>query len=594
MLGRRRAGLRLQFLRHEVVNSGIVRKHLTTKAARFLATAKPDPITGESDWVSFDDHPELATNKGSEWSRQNAVKHKGRIWTVEKRHLNDSSSGKIIGMRCSGKPENPLNSRIPSAVRAALKGLPCVQTGTRANVECDHKNGRYNAPADSIEDYQPLCRTSNLVKRGACKQCKATGQRFNATRLNYSVPWLTGGEEFGDDENPKGCVGCFYHDIARFIRESTACPLASESEPGSCPHRPASGAVSGAGASRMKSIQYIGAKSGLIGSLLATFADIHGGETPTSQVTIVDLFCGSGVVTYAAAAAGYHVQSFDSELYARTLAAGATTPYSDEARAAIRLMQDAGSEAASDGLMALEYSPAGPKKRMFWTQLNAAHIDAARQLIAPHSSTLRPFLLASLLVSADAVANTTAVYGAYLKAFKSAALKPMLVAPLHTNPDPAPSGSSILSGHDATSALATLPRRRGLTIVYADPPYNQRQYSANYAPLRVLSEYTDGAVRAETKTGLAKNPYRSPFCSKKEVRRAFQELLTASQLVADYLVLSYSSEGLLSPLELGEILGPHAAREDIQHGRYCSAKKGDASKETVSEFIFVVPLNQAP
>ena len=300
------------------------------------------------------------------------------------------------------------------------------------------------------------------------------------------------------------------------------------------------------------------------------------------------------MVTHAAAVAGYHVLSFDTEVYARTLALGATTPFTEEADAAIRSMQDVRSEAVlGDGLMAIEYSPSGPQQRMFWTEENAAHIDAARRLIPEYSKACQPFLLASLLVSADAVANTTGVYGAYLKSFKPAALKPMVISPLHTRPNPAPAGSGLLDGDDAKSALAMLasvPKPHGMTVVYADPPYNQRQYSANYAPLKLLTEYTAGGVRAETKTGLAVDPFKSPFCRPKDVRSAFEGLVTAAQMCADHLLVSYSSDGLLSQSELGELLGDRAHCQIIEHRRYRSVKGPTpaGSPTKVSELLYVV------
>ena len=313
-------------------------------------------------------------------------------------------------------------------------------------------------------------------------------------------------------------------------------------------------------------------------------------------MTIVDAFCGSGIVTHAAAVAGYHVKSFDTESFARTLAAGATASFTEEAEEAVRAMQAARSAAGAHGLISTEYSPAGPQKRMFWTAENAAHIDAARQLIPSFSTECQPFLLASLLVSADAVANTTGVYGAYLKQFKRAALRPMVVRPLHKRPNPAPAGSRILCGDDASAALATLapvPTASGFRIVYADPPYNQRQYSANYAPLKLLTEYEAGAVRAETKTGLATEAYKSAFCRRTDVRSAFEGLVTSARLCADHLVVSYSSDGLLSRTELGDILGERAICRVIEHGRYRSAKgqAPEGSRTKVSEFLYGVPLS---
>ena len=93
-------------------------------------------------------------------------------------------------------------------IRDDITARRCVQTGV-SGVECDHKNGRYNAPAqtESVDDFQPLSRTSNLAKREACKKCRATGLRFDPSRLGYPIPYLEGGEEFGDgdEEDPQGC-----------------------------------------------------------------------------------------------------------------------------------------------------------------------------------------------------------------------------------------------------------------------------------------------------------------------------------------------------------------------------------------------------
>ena len=354
---------------------------------------------------------------------------------------------------------------------------------------------------------------------------------------------------------------------------------------------------------RLKSIQYIGNKTRLITPMLDFFSEIRCNRL-SAETTIVDVFCGSASVTYAAASAGYHVKSFDTESYALALAAGATTPFTTHAEAAIRSIQDYSNETAAPprqpGLIEREYSPTGPWKRMFWTSSNAERIDAARLSIATHpNSALRPFLLASLLVSADSVANTTAVYGAYLKSFKRSAQKPIEIKPLHTNPVCAPAGAALLPGIDANSALIALPRRRrgdtrrGLTIVYADPPYNARQYSANYAPLKVITDYTEGVVRENTKTGLVVDPYRSPFCSTRSVRQAFQQLVTAVAPRADYLVLSYSSEGLLDPADLGEIINAVVCKEVPQQARSRSAKSDcSIAHRTVTEYTYVVSLHE--
>jgi adenine-specific DNA-methyltransferase len=307
--------------------------------------------------------------------------------------------------------------------------------------------------------------------------------------------------------------------------------------------------------------------------------------------------------------------SFDTASYARTLSAGFTAPFTPEAHTAIERMRRCAEEGKLDETKALittEYSPGGPVtpggwERMFWTEANARRIDAARQLIDSEPEEQRPFLLASLIKSADAVANTTGHYGAFLKSFQRNAQRPLDIKPLHTDPHPAPSGAIILDSTLETDAASVLQRLspstasasllRDLTIVYADPPYNQTQYSGGYAPLTVLNDYEGGVVNESTKTGRLLTAYKSRFSTKRAetVRDAVHQLVRSATEVADFLVMSYSNEGTLSTTELEQVLGPTALRTDVTHQRYESQKDGKRARThtTTTEHIFVVPLKVA-
>ena len=241
-------------------------------ASRFIELAQPNLSTGVSDWVNFADHPELHSSNGSGWSRGDVVRNKDQSWRVEKQRANGQATGKIVAMRCLGLTAASEDRSVPSEVRRALRGKACVLTGAKSTVEVDHKNGRYNAPSLTLTDFQPLCRTSNIVKRTACAQCKPTGIRFDATTLGHALPWLEGGEEFGDGdpEDTTGCRGCFYHDIARFVEESPfEFASANESTPGDGTE------VITDAPGRIRSIQYLGAKTKLLPSLLHSFDEVR-------------------------------------------------------------------------------------------------------------------------------------------------------------------------------------------------------------------------------------------------------------------------------------------------------------------------------
>ena len=52
-------------------------------------------------------------------------------------------------------------------------------------------------------------------------------------------------------------------------------------------------------------------------------------------------------------------------------------------------------------------------------------------------------------------------------------------------------------------------------IVYLDPPYNNRQYSANYAS-NFIAMYDKNVI--PYKTGLLENYFKSDFCSKAKAK----------------------------------------------------------------------------
>lgn len=101
-----------------------------------------------------------------------------------------------------------------------LRKEKCAMTGTTATIEIDHKNGRYNdervlnVKTQTIDDFQPLTKFVNNMKREHCKKCTATGKRFDAKELGYLVSTLNGEPEHNNQ--PNGCEGCFFYDIHYF------------------------------------------------------------------------------------------------------------------------------------------------------------------------------------------------------------------------------------------------------------------------------------------------------------------------------------------------------------------------------------------
>lgn len=111
------------------------------------------------------------------------------------------------------------------------------------------------------------------------------------------------------------------------------------------------------------------------------------------------------------------------------------------------------------------------------------------------------------------------------------------------------------AGHEARplDVLSVKPdalKARGVSVVYADPPYTAQQYSRFYHVLETLAlgESTElQTTRGSTPKGLyPADRYMSPFCSRKQAPTAFERLVSTASRAGANLVLSYSTTGAQS------------------------------------------------
>ena len=190
------------------------------------------------------------------------------------------------------------------------------------------------------------------------------------------------------------------------------------------------------------------------------------------------------------------------------------------------------------------YSPEG--NRLYFTENNAMKIDAIRKEIFNCdvlTEAYKMHFLASLLESADKVANTTSVYGAFLKKFKNTALKDFVL-------EPAIFKKTENLNKVFNEKAEDIVKKVSADIVYLDPPYNERQYGSNYHILNSLvneEEFVPQGI-----TGLPEIYNKSNFCSKKKVENVFFELF--KNIKAEHVFLSYNNEGLLNKEALKNIM----------------------------------------
>jgi adenine-specific DNA-methyltransferase len=201
-----------------------------------------------------------------------------------------------------------------------------------------------------------------------------------------------------------------------------------------------------------------------------------------------------------------------------------------------------------EGFIYKHYCQNKDSERMYFSLHNGKKVDTIRKgiqdlydrnLIDEESFY---HLLASLIESADKVANTASVYGAYLKHIKKSALKELILKPAEFEIS---SYKNQVFNMDANYLIEMIEG----DILYLDPPYNARQYSANYHLLNTIAEYKEFIPKG--KTGL-REYNKSNYSKKTEVLNSFEELIKHAKF--KYIFLSYNNEGLMTVDDIRRIM----------------------------------------
>ena len=291
-------------------------------------------------------------------------------------------------------------------------------------------------------------------------------------------------------------------------------------------------------------MNYIGSKNKLSDFIRQTVYDVV--DKDLSSKTFCDLFAGTGIVGRNFKAETRKVISNDFEFYSYVLNRnyiGNHQNFDYE-----NLVNELNSVEEKVGFISEEYSENGKSERLYFSEENGKKIDAVRQVIEEWKIAGKItedqyyFLLCSLLEAADKIANTASVYGAFLKQIKKSAQKKLEILPslfeLTENPHE-------VYNEDSNSLIQKIEG----DILYLDPPYNARQYGANYHLLNTIARYDHFSPKG--KTGL-RNYQKSKYCSKPEVLKTFEDLIKNAKF--RHIFLSYNNEGLMAEGDIKKIL----------------------------------------
>ncbi len=303
-------------------------------------------------------------------------------------------------------------------------------------------------------------------------------------------------------------------------------------------------------------MRYIGGKSRLLEFIEKTIV-----AHTTNARSVLDIFSGSGAVSSYLKEKNYNVISNDILYFSYVLNRGsiglADVPkfnklgIPDVLTHLNNLKLEDTPFSAEQLFITNNYSPTGDCKRMYFQPDNAVKIDIIRLTIEDWRTTglLNDneyfYLLACLINAVPYVANITGVYAAYLKFWDARTFNALhLTAPSICNTQTA---ARCFNGDFRDIAT------QASDILYADPPYNERDYFPNYHLLETIARYDYPPIKGIT--GL-RTYTKSPFCSKKEVSGAFRDLIENAN--SRYILISYNNEALLSTENLSEICMSYA------------------------------------
>lgn len=340
-------------------------------------------------------------------------------------------------------------------------------------------------------------------------------------------------------------------------------------------------------------MRYIGSKTALLGEIASTITKIAPKATH-----LTDLFAGTGSVGQFFKPS-FDVVSNDILYFCYVINSAriqlAETPGFEDlskklGKGPIDFLNqlEADPKSASESDFTLNaFSPAGVAKRMYLTTKNALQIDRARQTIEDWSSTMQItqqeylYLLASLVESIPSYSNTAGTYGAYLKQWDSRSLKRFQIQGIQVQKG---GKRNVVYNRDASELITELSGE----VLYLDTPYNGRQYSSNYHLLETVARYDSPELRGKTGTR-SDQAGKSDFCSTSKVYNAFEAIFQNAAF--DHIVVSYSSEGLLSEDELVALLKKHGSSKSlvvrkIPYRRY--KRVANDEREHVLEYVFAV------
>lgn len=334
-------------------------------------------------------------------------------------------------------------------------------------------------------------------------------------------------------------------------------------------------------------MRYLGNKESICDNIVELLRDKN---LLDGRKTFFDAFCGTGTVSNAVKDYCNLVIN-DNLLLATTFSKGRIFKgHCDFTRLGFNPIEYFNSNRETRvGFFSQNYSPE-LSGRMYFNDFNAGRIDYFRQTIQEWKNQeliddeTYCYLLACLLESVSKVANIAGVYGAYLKKWDPRAVKDIIF--LEVEGTAALNRPALLNSYNKN--LNEVIADVDCDIIYLDPPYTKNKYSVQYHLLETLIR--DDNPRLKGITGTRDLSFASSSWSTKyNVEVEFES--TIAKTKAKHIILSYSSDGLMSKEYILSVLRRYGKEEtlvfrEINYKKYRNFKT--FSTDEHFEYLFYV------
>jgi adenine-specific DNA-methyltransferase len=351
-----------------------------------------------------------------------------------------------------------------------------------------------------------------------------------------------------------------------------------------------------------KFIRYIGSKEPLIDFLIENFTKYAG-----DFKSFGDMFTGTNVVSKYMLPHVSEISSYDISSYSEILNSFVNPKITDDF---ITYLSELDKQPLLEGIIFNEFSvngkpttidysrfqSQGKNYRMFFNEDIGKKIDSIREKISIDyknghiSEEIKNMSLAILLKYTDSNANTTGVYGAYLKK-ENKKIKNFLS---EETINELKEIKYLENKNISFKKMEISDSVNDITykdIIYFDPPYTTRKYETNYHVLDYISNlnFSIEDIKYNTITALPVNQPINPFGTVKNTSKAFEEMIINSVDKCRYIFISYSTQGLLNQSDIEGICDKYNLNLNVEKKEYKKYKSHNNDVQgNLEELLWII------